>query len=248
MPNGRAKHLRRLRSHGEFLASKRSGLAQGVVVCAAIGSLFLLDILGGEPFDATRNSLFDTYQRQWPPDRSMSRTVVVEIDEELIRRFGQWPWPRDLLAALLTDVQGAGSVGIDVLMPDPDRLSPNDIIERDHIEAPALREALLGLPRPDEALATALRAQPTVLAMTVDDRESTQVSQLISVSPVRQQGDFAEAILPMRAGSPSRCPFWRKPLVRWVLCRIVGLWLGGKIACGDPRSAARCYRLRDRID
>ena len=103
-------------------------------------------------------------------------------------------------------MQGAGSVGIDVLMPDPDRLSPNDIIERDHIEAPALREALLGLPRPDEALATALRAQPTVLAMTVDDRESTQSTQLISVSPVRQQGDLAEAILPHARGVSEPLP------------------------------------------
>jgi adenylate cyclase len=206
MPNGRAKHLRRLRSHGESLASKRSGLAQGAVVFAAIGCLFLLDILGGRPFDATRNWLFDTYQRQWPPDRSMSRTVVVEIDEESIRRVGQWPWPRDLLAALLTEVRGAGSVGIDVLMPDPDRLSPEDIIKRNHIEAPALRETLLGLPRPDEALATALRAQPTVLAMTVDDRESIRSTRLISVSPVQQQGDFAEATLPHARGVSEPLP------------------------------------------
>jgi adenylate cyclase len=97
-------------------------------------------------------------------------------------------------------------VGIDVLMPDPDRLSPDDIVERNPIDAPALREALLGLPRPDEALATALRAQPTVLAMAVDDRESAQSTRLMSVSPVRQQGDFAEAILPHARGVSEPLP------------------------------------------
>ena len=81
-------------------------------------------------------------------------------------------------------------------MPDVDRLSPDDLIRQRHIEAPALRDALLALPQPDQVLAAALRAQPTVLAATVDDQEHIRPSVPASVTPVREQGDFAEQALP----------------------------------------------------
>jgi signal transduction histidine kinase len=182
------------------LAVERIGTAQFAVVLTLAACLFVFDAIVGRPFEAARNWAFDAYQRQWPPDRSASRTVVVEIDEESIRRYGQWPWPRDLLAALLSEVRGASAVGIDVLMPDADRLSPDDLIKRHRIAAPALRDALLGLPRPDETLAAALRAGPTVLAMTVDDRGGVGSSASSVANPVREHGDFAEANLPHASG------------------------------------------------
>jgi adenylate cyclase len=50
----------------------------------------------------------------------------VDIDEKSIAQFGQWPWPRDLMALLLLRIKnmGASSVGIDVLYSETDRMKP----------------------------------------------------------------------------------------------------------------------------
>jgi signal transduction histidine kinase len=159
--------------------------------------LLILDMVVATPFVAARNDMFDFYQGQWPPERGASRTAVVEIDEESIHRFGQWPWPRDLLAALLTRARGARATGIDVLMPDADRLSPEALVEERRIEAPALRDALLALPQSDAVLAAAVRAQPTVLATTVHDQD---IGVPATVAPVREQGDVARDRLPQAGG------------------------------------------------
>ncbi|HEY4044269.1 MAG TPA: CHASE2 domain-containing protein [Rhodopila sp.] len=176
-----------LRSLRDSLAAERTGYAQTAVVLIVVGCALVLDAIAAGPFDEARTFGFAMYQKMLPPHRTGARTVVVEIDNESIRRFGQWPWPRDLLAALLTATQGASAVGFDVLMPDPDRFSPGDLISRLHITAPALRDALLALPQSDEALATALQKQPTVLAMTLDD---DRPNAAVNLDPVRQQGDF----------------------------------------------------------
>ena len=56
---------------------------------------------------------------------------VIDIDEAALDLYGQWPWPRSYMAAL-TDrlfAHGAAAVGYDVLFPEPDRTSPERIVE-----------------------------------------------------------------------------------------------------------------------
>jgi signal transduction histidine kinase len=166
-------------------------------VLAMTGCLLILDTVVATPFVSARSDMFDRYQQQWPPERAASRTAVVAIDEESIHRFGQWPWPRDLLATLVSRARGARATGLDVLMPDADRLLPEALIEARRIEAPALRDALLALPRPDAVLEAAIQAQPTVLAMTVHDQD---IGVPATVSPVREQGEVASDRLPRANG------------------------------------------------
>lgn len=56
--------------------------------------------------------------------------VLVGIDEESLRAYGQWPWPRYRLAILVERLQkrGAAVVALDFLMPETDRTSPEVII------------------------------------------------------------------------------------------------------------------------
>ena len=51
--------------------------------------------------------------------------VVVDIDEESLARYGQWPWPRYRVAQLLERVRelGAAAVALDVVFAEPDRTS-----------------------------------------------------------------------------------------------------------------------------
>jgi adenylate cyclase len=171
------------------------------VVVTVISCLLAADMISDGPFHLAQDKLFDTYQQLWPPERPVSRTVVVEIDEESIRLIGQWPWPRDALAAVITGARGASAIGVDVLMPDADRLSPDHLIEERHIVAPALQQALLALPHPDEVLAAALRQLPTVLAMTVAAEGYGGPPEPIGVTPVRERGDDARNALPRFSGA-----------------------------------------------
>lgn len=53
--------------------------------------------------------------------------VLLDIDEKSLARmsgeFGRWPWPRDVMAAVLAELeaQGAQAVVFDILFSDPDR-------------------------------------------------------------------------------------------------------------------------------
>ena len=45
-------------------------------------------------FETLSNLLFDAYQRFPPPGGTQSQVVVIDIDDESLRRVGQWPWRR----------------------------------------------------------------------------------------------------------------------------------------------------------
>lgn len=53
--------------------------------------------------------------------------AVVAIDEASLARHGQWPWSRDLIAALIErlDQMGAAVVAFDMLFAEPDREDPS---------------------------------------------------------------------------------------------------------------------------
>lgn len=58
--------------------------------------------------------------------------VIVDIDEKALKRYGQWPWSRDLFAKLiynLTDA-GAGIIGLDIVFAEEDRTSPAKLAKK----------------------------------------------------------------------------------------------------------------------
>ncbi len=60
---------------------------------------------------------------------SKSNTVViVDLDEKSLESYGQWPWPRYRLAQLLSELEvlGAKSIGLDLILSEPDRTSPHN--------------------------------------------------------------------------------------------------------------------------
>lgn len=176
------------------LGLTHSGLTQWVVVVTVLAGFFAMDLMPDGPLNAAQDWLFDTYQQLWPAQRPGTRTVVVEIDDESVRRIGQWPWPRDILAAVVSAARDADAIGIDVLMPDADRLSPDHLLEQRHAASSELRQALLSLPHTDELLAGALRPLPVVLAMTVGD-EMNGPQQPFGITPVRERGESGRVAL-----------------------------------------------------
>lgn len=108
-----------------------------------------------------RDRLFDLYQRLFPAEISAASPFqVVEIDRESVDKIGPWPWPRSLVADLVTASVEAGAKGVIYVegVDRPDPLSPETIGDfwlagaRD----PRLAQQLALLPSTDLMLARAL--------------------------------------------------------------------------------------------
>ncbi len=59
------------------------------------------------PVRPLRLAGFDIYQTLWPRTSVSAPAVIVEIDDESLARHGQWPWPRTLLAQLVSRIAAA---------------------------------------------------------------------------------------------------------------------------------------------
>jgi len=73
--------------------------------------------------------------------------VTVNIGEKAIEKYGQWPFPREVHAQIISDIYGRGAalVGSTILMPEPDRMGT------------------------DGVLVDTLKSHPVVLSQTVSD-------------------------------------------------------------------------------
>jgi adenylate cyclase len=94
--------------------------------------LVLLYLFSSLPYQDTLRTLsFDLYQIAMPRERVSAPVVIVDIDEESLKQFGQWPWPRGLMAQLLDRIEQMepAAVAFDIIMPEPDRTSPCQITQ-----------------------------------------------------------------------------------------------------------------------
>ena len=116
---------------------------------------------------ALRLAWLDAYQEVSPRERRSAPAVIVAIDEASLDRFGQWPWPRDLVARLIDKLRAAhpAAIGIDILFPEPDRLSPEWLAPSVAPADPKLAARLAKLPRHDAMLAASIRAAPVTLGI-----------------------------------------------------------------------------------
>jgi adenylate cyclase len=124
------------------------------------------------PMQTLRNLVFDTYQRQWPRVYRPELPVrIVDVDDESLRRFGQWPWPRTLFARLVDRLAAAdaGVVAFDVVFAEPDRMAPANVLStwQDHLESDRLRRELEQLPDPDILLSASMAKTRTVTSFVL---------------------------------------------------------------------------------
>ncbi|QDL97078.1 adenylate/guanylate cyclase domain-containing protein [Rhodopseudomonas palustris] len=151
-------------------------------VLAALATLIALTALRTyEPriVTETKERAFDAYQRLKPRQPTEDLPVrIVDIDEASLAAFGQWPWPRTRLAALTKRLGelGAGVVAYDIIFSEPDRTTPDRLIEDlaaselpDRDRAVAL---LKSLPDHDASFAAAMRQTPTVLGFAATRRDN----------------------------------------------------------------------------
>ena len=79
-----------------------------------------------------RDFAFDGYQRIQPRPYNPDTPVrIVDIDEAALQEYGQWPWPRTIVARLVDKLteKGAVVVAFDAVFAEPDRSSPHRMVQ-----------------------------------------------------------------------------------------------------------------------
>ena len=146
---------------------------RGIVILAGLLALFAaLALRWADPngLKIARFLVFDRFQQLSPRAYEPAPVRVIAVDEESLRRFGQWPWPRHIMADLVDNLSalGTAAIGFDIVFAEPDRTSPGKIILDWKLPEETRRQIepfLNGLRDHDDRLAEAIANSPSVLGM-----------------------------------------------------------------------------------
>ena len=79
-------------------------------------ALVPLRIVDPAPLEEIRLRTFDFYQSLRPRETVSRPVVIVDIDEASLKDIGQWPWPRTIVADLVTQLTQLGAAAIAFLL------------------------------------------------------------------------------------------------------------------------------------
>lgn len=191
-------------SPAERDAAPRSPARVRLGGAALLIALTVVTALGAPWTSPLQAAWFDAHQALHPRQVSVLPVTVVEIDQKSLLALGQWPWPRTRLAQLVDSIGAVGpaAIGVDILMPEADALSPEHLLGQIAIADPSIAVLLRSLPSNDLALADALHRAPTVLvfAGTLEPSRTPLRSVPIMVGPARS-GEAAPPKLTLYAGA-----------------------------------------------
>ena len=157
---------------------------------ALVAGALVLRVIDPGIITELRVRCFDLVERAWPRAADSARVAIVDIDEKSLAKYGQWPWSRHRVAELLRRIAEGKPrvVGIDILLADRDRLSPDEIARELPGLPPALADALAQLPPSDRDLAQAMAGVRTVLALAPTHEAMAPDSDPLRPAPIRQAG------------------------------------------------------------
>src|SRR3954454_132723 len=146
---------------------RRFGYARLLCVGLLIG-LAALRVADPAAIEEFRVRTFDTFQVIEPRVKTAKPVRIVNIDENSLAKFGQWPWTRTLVADLITNLTRLGAVAIafDIMFAEADRLNPAAAADTLRNLDDETRTKLRALPSNDDLLADALRHSRVVLGET----------------------------------------------------------------------------------
>ena len=122
-----------------------------VLITIAVGvGLRVFDV---DPLKILRLKTFDYYQKIQPRDVTSNHFIIVEVTEQDLKRFGQWPWSRSLIAEIHSKliVQNVNTIQYNILFSEPDRLNPKSFTDNYKIDA-EIKNELMKLPSNDQYL------------------------------------------------------------------------------------------------
>jgi HD-GYP domain-containing protein (c-di-GMP phosphodiesterase class II) len=101
-----------------------------LLLCGAIPTVIavVLSLLRPSFMTPLEYRVYDTLVRHGGTRPHSGRVVIVDVDERSLSLVGQWPWRRDIVAALVTRLRGmnASAIALDMMFAEPDRNSGGD--------------------------------------------------------------------------------------------------------------------------
>ena len=129
-----------------------------------------------------RLQVFDEFLRLKPRVYEPTPVRIVDIDEDSLQEYGQWPWPRTLLAKLVNrlDQLGAAAIAFDILFLDADRTTPSRIISGMDDIAPddPVVARFKELPDHDQVFADAIKKSRVVLGFALRGSKQDRMPQV----------------------------------------------------------------------
>ena len=112
-----------------------------------------LRVFDVDPLKILRLNTFDYYHKIQPRDVTSNHFIIVEVTEQDLKRFGQWPWSRSLIAEIHSKliVQNVNTIQYNILFSEPDRLNPKSFTDNYKINA-EIKNELMKLPSNDQYL------------------------------------------------------------------------------------------------
>ena len=126
-------------------------------------------------FDFKLYDLFSS-QTKIQTRASSSNVVFVDIDENSLDTLGQWPWPRVMLASLISKINNTNpsTIGVDIIFPQKDRTSPKEI-SKFYKKFYEIENKIVGIPKylqdNDAILANILRYTNSVTSVYLSDEK-----------------------------------------------------------------------------
>ena len=137
-----------------------------LILCGLLCSLYIF--LPGS-FNSIDDRVRDVYFKIRGQQKASKDIIIIDIDEKSIAELGQWPWERDKVATLLSNLTKleAGIIGLDIVFAEADKTSPKRIAK--------LWDAKENdLPDYDKILAKSISSSPSVVGYIFSfDKNST---------------------------------------------------------------------------
>ena len=151
-----------------------------------------------------RDFAFDSYQRIQPRTYNPETPVrIVDIDEASLQEFGQWPWPRTIVARLVDKLteKGAVVVAFDAVFAEPDRSSISRMV-RDLVaftDPETVQKLAAAVQDNDKVLADAMAQSRVVAGFGFDVKGTGKPPR--TFHGVAFAGDQPSQFLPQQGGT-----------------------------------------------
>ncbi|MDE2378884.1 adenylate/guanylate cyclase domain-containing protein [Bradyrhizobium sp.] len=155
--------MKRLKSLRRWF-TRKFGYARLLCLLLLVG-FAALRMADPAPMQEVRLRTFDFFQVLDHREKTARPVTIVDLDDRSLKAVGQWPWPRTVVADLVTNLTrlGAAAIAFDAVFSEPDRLNPDAAAETFRNLDEATREKLKALPSNDQVFAEAIKRSRVVL-------------------------------------------------------------------------------------
>ena len=138
---------------------------------ALLSGFMAVRVFDPSPLETVRLKVFDYYQNIKPREiLKDSPVVIIDLDEDSLLQVGQWPWPRNQVAQIVSNAfkYGTAVLGFDIIFSEPDRMNGDNVVK-----------SLVGLDRETIAKLKTIPKNDAIFGKTIKTAKRIVVGQTV---------------------------------------------------------------------